>query len=416
MKTVLSVNNYYYFRGGAETVFLEQNRLLEEAGWRVVPFAMRHPKNLPTPWSDNFVDEIEFGGSYSLGQKLVRVPKVIYSFEARRRIGRLLDAHRPALCHAHNIYHHISPSILGLLRRRGVPTVMTLHDLKIACPAYNMLSGDGICERCRGGRIHNVVRQRCIKGSVALSGIAYAEAMLHRWLGSYTRDVDRFIVPSRFYIDKFVEWGYSPERFRHVPNFVDADQFTPNYEPGGGFVYFGRLSREKGVPTLVRAAARAGVSLRLVGTGPQEAELKELARELGASVEFMGYQTGQALHRIVGEARAVVLPSEWYENAPMSILEAYALGTPVIGAAIGGIPELVRPGVTGDLFPSGDVDQLAGVLARYEAMAAEDIVAMGREACSWARESFSSRAYVERITDVYRELGVALEGIEARIQ
>src|SRR5262245_39069722 len=123
MTTLLSINNYYYYRGGAETVFLEHNRMFEDLDWQVVPFAMRHAKNLESPWSHHFVDEIELGASYSLAGKLTRAAKVIYSFEARDKLARLLDTISPDVCHAHNIYHHISPSILGLLHGRGIPTV-----------------------------------------------------------------------------------------------------------------------------------------------------------------------------------------------------------------------------------------------------------------------------------------------------
>ncbi len=219
MATLLSINNYHYYRGGAETVFLEHNRMFESQDWRVVPFSMHHPKNLPTPWSSYFIDEIELGSDYSLREKLIRVPKVIYSFEARRKLGRLLDETRPDVCHGHNIYHHISPSILSLLKQRGVPTVLTLHDLKLACPAYSMLATDGICERCRGGKFYNVVTHRCLKGSLAMSAIVWTEAVLHRWLGSYLDCVNCFVVPSRFYIEKFVEWGFPRAKFQSCAQF-----------------------------------------------------------------------------------------------------------------------------------------------------------------------------------------------------
>jgi len=203
MPRLLSINNYYYHRGGSEAIFFEHNRMLEELGWSVVPFAMRHASNLETPWSQYFVDDLEMHGDYSLAQKLTRLPKVIYSFEARRRLDQLMARARPDIAHGHNIYHHISPSILGLLKRRGIPTVLTLHDLKIACPAYNMLAHDGVCERCRGGKLYNVVLNRCIGGSAAMSLVVMLEAALHKLLGSYRRHVDCFIVPSRFYVEKF---------------------------------------------------------------------------------------------------------------------------------------------------------------------------------------------------------------------
>lgn len=378
--TLLSVNNYYYYRGGAETVFLEHNRMFEECGWRVVPFAMHHPRNLATPWSKYFIEQIEFGERYSLRERLVRVPKVIYSVEARRNLAGLLDEVRPDVCHAHNIYHHLSPSILSLLHDRGVPTVMTLHDLKIACPAYNMLAPDGICERCRGGKLHNVLLNRCIKGSAALSAVIMLEATLHRFLGTYRNCVDRFVVPSRFYIDKLVQWNMPLSMFRYVPNFVDAPRYAPQYAPGDSFLYFGRLSREKGVATLLRAASLARKKVCIVGTGPQSEELQKLAAELQVDADFRGYLTGEPLHAAIKQARAVVLPSEWYENAPMSVLEAYALGKPVIGAAIGGIPELIQEGATGMSFASGDAAALARTMENLAGMRNAEVEQMGRAA------------------------------------
>lgn len=407
--TLLSVNNYHYYRGGAETVFLEHNRMFESHGWQVVPFSMHHPRNLPSAWSRHFVDEIEFGQSYSLPERLRQLPRIIYSLQARQRLSKLLDETTPDICHAHNIYHHISPSILGLLKQRSLPVVLTLHDLKIACPAYQMLASDGICERCLGGHLHNVVRHRCIKGSYALSTVVMLEAVLHRLLGSYQNCVDRFIVPSRFYATKLTEWGFPAEKFRHVPNFVDIRMYEPTFEPGDRLLYFGRLSREKGLQTLVRAAAATRSKLSIAGTGSELEPLQRLAAEMGADVDFLGYLTGESLHAAIRAARAVVLPSEWYENAPMSVLEAYALGKPVIGARIGGIPELIRADQTGFLFESGDMASLVSALERLSAATDAQLQEMGRAGRAWVTEDFSAEAYRNRILAVYGELGVGVQ-------
>ena len=407
MTTLLAVNNYYYRRGGAEAVFLDHNRLFEAEGWRVVPFAMRHPRNLASPWADYFVEEIEYGRRYSLGDRLVRVPKVVYSFEARRRLAALLDRVRPDAAHAHNVYHHLSPSVLWALHARGVPTVLTLHDLKIACPAYTMLAPDGVCERCRGGRLYEVVRHRCLKGSLPLSLVAYAEATLHRRLRTYERCVARLVVPSRFYATRLAEWGIASAKLVHVPNFVAAGDYEPRYAPGRRFVYVGRLVREKGVATLIRAAARAGVGVRVIGAGPESQALQSLARTLAANVEFTGHLVGPALRDAIAGARAVVLPSEWYENAPLALLEAYALGKPVIGAHIGGIPELIREGETGTAFASGSVDELAARLVEFASRPDDQLAALGAEARRVAETEYSPRRYRERILDVYRDAGLA---------
>lgn len=404
---LLAINNYHYRRGGAEVVFLEQNRLFSELGWRVAPFCMRHPENLPTPWAEHFVDEIEFGREYSLREKAVRAQKITFSVEARQKLDRLLAQFQPDLAHAHNVYHHISPSIFGLLRRRGVPVVLTLHDLKLACPAYKMFTHDGVCERCKGGALHNVVRHRCIKGSLALSATILVESALHRLLGCYARNVDRFVVPSRFYAEKFAEWGWQRERFVHVPNFVEVDDYAPDASVGEAFVYFGRLGPEKGLATLVRAAATARVPVWLVGTGPEEPRLRELAAALGADVRFLGYLSGGALHEAVRRARAVVLPSEWYENAPRSVMEAYALGRPVIGARIGGIPELVRDGETGMVFESGDVESLAEALSALRDLPDSAAAEMGEAGRRWMAREFTPARYRDRLLDLYRSAGLA---------
>ena len=246
MPKLLSINNYYYRRGGAEVVFLEQNRLFEEIGWQVVPFAMQHPKNLPSDWQDYFVDEIEFGNDYSLAEKIINTSKIIYSFEARKKIAALVTKTQPNIAHAHNIYHHISPAIFGKLKAMGIPTVLTLHDLKIACPSYEMLTHDGICERCKGGALWNVAIHKCIKQSRVLSSVIMMESAIQRLLGCYSQDVDRFVTPSRYYLEKLVEWGWPRERFTYIPNFVDAREFVPNDNVGKAFVYFGRLGPEKG--------------------------------------------------------------------------------------------------------------------------------------------------------------------------
>jgi glycosyltransferase involved in cell wall biosynthesis len=229
---------------------------------------------------------------------------------------------------------------------------------------------------------------------------------VHKLLEVYRKTVTQFIVPSRFFLAKFAEWGIDTARFAHVPNPIDVDALVPQGEPGDAFVYLGRLVPEKGVDTLVRAAAQARVRLRIVGTGPEEASLRALAADLGGDVEFTGYLSGPDLQAAISSARAVVIPSEWYENAPLSVLEASALARPVVGADIGGIPELIRQEETGFVYRSGNMEALVEVLARVQRLPVATLSRMGQAGRQWMRTEFSPNTYRDRMMSIYRTHGV----------
>ena len=400
-RRLLAINNYFYRRGGAESVFLDQIDLFAAAGWDVVPFAMEHPDNLPSPWSDYFVSEIEYGRINGPITKARQAAKIIFSLEARRKIRALIARVQPSVAHAHNVYHHISPSIFDALKAEGVPVVMTAHDLKLACPAYKMLSHGEVCERCRGGRIHNLLLRRCVKDSAVVSGLVFLETLVHRSFGLYRDTLDCLIAPSRFYRDKLVEWGWDASRIAYIPNFVDAEQFTPWCNEGNYFVYAGRLAPEKGLGTLIRAAALAHQRLVLVGAGPEEAALRQLAFELDADIVFAGHMAKPELKQLIGESRALVLASEWYENAPISVLEAYALGRPVIGTRIGGIPELIVHNKTGVLVAPGNVGMLAEALASMAKLPRTARNRLGAAGRDWVLREFSPEKYRDRTMALY---------------
>lgn len=406
MQKLVSINNYHYRRGGSDVVYLEHAELIESHGFSNAFFSMHHPKNYPTIWSEYFVDEIEFGHDYSLMEKISMASKVIYSFEAQRKLRKLIKDFRPDIAHLHCIYHHLSPAILPVLKSAGIPVVMTAHDLKIACPAYKMFNSDGICERCNHGSVLNVVKHRCIRNSLTASVIVAIESGLHRYLDTYRNYLDRVVVPSQFFLEKLVEWGWSREKLVYIPNYVDTSKFEPIHSVGNYFLYFGRLAPEKGIFTLIHASAKAGVPLKIVGTGPVETEVKALAFQFGGDIEFIGYRSGTELHDLVRGSRAVVLPSEWYENAPMSLLESYALGKPVIGARIGGIPEMIIEGETGWTFESQNTEELAICLESVMTIKEETMLNMGEASRNYVERTFSCQRYVDSMLDLYSELGV----------
>jgi len=409
MPRLLSLNTYYYRRGGSDVVFLEHDAMFRARGWDTAVMTMHHPKNEPSPWSRFFADEIEFGHEYGMMDKLAMAGKVIYSGEAKRKISALLDAFPADVAHAHCIYHHLSPSVLVELKRRGIPTVLTSHDLKLACPSYKMVNRTGICERCKGGNLLNVIRYRCVRDSLPVSALIALESGIHKFFGLYQKNLDRVVAPSHFMRNKLIEWGWSPQQIVYIPNYVHVERLSPSYAPGDYFVYFGRLQLDKGVATVVRAAIQAGVNLHVVGAGPDETFVKQIAVGYEDRVIFHGYQQGESLWAIVGQARASILASEIYENASMSVLEAYACGKPVIGARIGGIPEMMREGETGVLFESGNVAELAGVLRRFADMPDSAVAEMGKAARDYVSRTFTAERYLNEMLALYASLGVHVD-------
>lgn len=405
MPRLLSLNTYNYRRGGSDVVFLEHDAMFRAQGWNTAVMTMHHPRNEPSPWSRFFAEEIEFGHEYGMLDKLAMAGKVIYSGEAKRKVAALLDEFPADVAHAHCIYHHLSPSVLGELKQRGIPAVMTAHDLKLACPAYKMLNRGGVCEKCRSGNLLHLMANRCVRDSLPVSVLIMLESAVHKSLGLYRRNLDRVVTPSLFYKQKLMEWGWPEKQLAYIPNYVNAAAYTPR-GPGDYFFYFGRLALEKGVATLIKAAARAGVKLRIAGTGPESQALKALAAEVGGDIEFLGFVSDEPLWKWVREARAIVLPSEWYENAPMSVLEAYASGKPVIGARMGGIPEMIRDGETGALFESGNVEELAASMTYFSAMPDARVSAMGEAARDYVSTTFTAERYRGEMLDLYASLGV----------
>ena len=382
------------------------SRLLESKGHEVVHFAMRHPDNLPSPYADYFVSGIDFPdllGRPTPSAALRVLGRSIYSGEAREKIARLVADTKPDIAHIHNIHAHITTSILRPLERAGIPIVWTLHDYKLVCPNSDLLSGGEICERCIPNRFHHVLLRRCKKGSLGASLVAMLVAV-HGRLTRVPSRVDRFIAPSRFLEGKLIEGGFDRDRISWLPNFVDEADREGEQE-GDYYIYFGRLSREKGVDILIRAAALLGRGrLRILGEGPERAALERLAAGSGAEgIEFLGHRPEEELAAILREAQFVVLPSRWYENLPFSIMEALAAGKPVVASDIGGIPEMVDDGVNGFLFPAGDVDALARRIA--DLLDSPDLRReLGRHGREKARELYNADYHYGKIIEIHRGL------------
>ena len=400
---LLFINKYFRRKGGSETVFFNEISMLESFGHVVIPFSMQSALNVESTYSKYFVSEVDYSNPGVLS-RISSAAKIIYSFEARAKIKQLLDDYSVDIAHFHVFQHQISPSVFGPLNKRNIPIVLTLHDLKPICPNYKMYVNGHICEDCKGRKFYKCFSNRCTKGSALGSFVNSLEMYFHYTMGYY-ENVDRYIAVSQFYRNKMIEFGFKAEKISYIPNYIDVGLYGSSVKDDGYMLYFGRLSAEKGITTLIQAAfLLPDVPIYIVGTGPLETQLKQEVESKGLkNILFLGYKTGNELRQIISEATAIVVPSQWYENCPMAILESFAACKPVIGSEIGGIPELINPEIDGLTFPPGDPDALASCISWVwrNRNLAKDMGLAGRKK---VEERFNAEAHYDGLMSIYNSL------------
>jgi len=402
---ILHVNKFLYRRGGAEGYMFDLAARQRDTGDEVEFFGMAHDENEPMRYERWFPPRIDLEPPpEGVGAKLAGAARIMWSRTAGDGMARALDAVRPDVVHLHNIYHQLSPSILRPVAARGIPAVMTLHDYKLACPTYRFLDHGEICERCLPHRFWEPILRRCNGGSLAASAVSALELSAHTLTGAYG-PVRRFVCPSRFLLTKMREGKVYPARLRHLPNFVDAAAMAPKETPGGGVVYAGRLSAEKGVDTLVDAVVgEPGLALDVAGDGPERDDLVARAAPAGDRIRFHGRLPADGVLELLRGAAVAAVPSRWYENMPLAVLEAFGAGVPVVASGLGGLPELIDPGVDGAIVPPDDPGALAAALRPF----VEDpdrAFEMGRAARLKAESSFDAAGHLARLRAIYAEAG-----------
>ncbi|MHB1149716.1 MAG: glycosyltransferase family 4 protein [Thermoleophilia bacterium] len=403
------MNKFWRVQGGSERYVFELSRILAERGHEIIPFAMMDEDNEPSRYSSLFVSPVELSDPYRVPvwKRASIAGRIIYSKEARDRISILADLTHPDVAHLHNIYHHLSPSILPPLKERGIGTVMTIHDYKLTCPALRHYNHGHVCEECRPSHYAACIEGRCVKNSRAASILCATEMFLHDMFNAYTDPIDTFIAPSQFVASRLYRRGIAADRVAVIPNAVDHERWTPGEDDGDGdYVLFcGRITQEKGIETMVRALADLPhVPLKIVGAGMYDSQARMLVRELGAdNIEFLGFRNEDEVRRLVQGCRFILMPSEWYENAPMSVLEAFACGKPVVGTHIGGIPEIVQTGETGLLAEPGNAPglrQAVGDLWQDTALVRQ----MGKKARHMAETRYSLENHYKQIMRTYQDV------------
>lgn len=408
---ILLINKFLYPNGGSETYLFNLGKALEEAGHQVQYFGMEHEGRIVGNRAGAYTSDMEFHSGSALS-KLTYPVKTIYSKEARQKIRLVLDDFQPDVCHLNNFNYQLTPSIILEIREweketgHPVQIVYTAHDYQLICPnhmLYNPLQ-HALCEKCVTEGFGSCLKGRCIHGSRARSLVGALEGSYWKRRQTY-KEIDTVVCPSAFMKSKLDCCPELKGRNIVLQNFLDlnsggTDENDKKEEDTGNgkedyVLYFGRFSEEKGMGTLLSAARELpDIPFVFAGTGPLEDEVKQVS-----NIRYLGFVRGEALYSLIRNARFTLYPSEWYENCPYSVMESEMLGTPVLASQIGGIPELVLDGVSGELFAPADTSELK---ERIQTLWNDpDRISMYRGGCT--RVHFDTSAqYCEKILAIYQ--------------
>lgn len=367
---MLLVNWSWYPTGGDWTYIENLYKLYESQGHEVIPFSTHNSKNVFSPFSKTFVDSYNFkelNKNKTIGNGIKVLKSSVVSSDALSKLELILNEHDIKIAHLHNIHHYITPAIIEKLSNRGIKILWTLHDYKIICPENSFVSNGKVCEKCMNGSFYHCATNKCKKNSFLASAVASFEAYYYHKKKVYDL-VDYYLCPSNFLQQKFLEFGFKKSKLFEsnlcydisiIDDFAKQNKTIKDGPSQKYILYIGRLEMIKGIHTLIEAVKNTDIVLKVVGGGNAEDELKTLVISQNINnVEFLGFKNKPEVFELINNSLFGVCPSEWYENFPYSIAELFLFSKPVIGANIGGIPELVMEGETGLLFESGNIKQL----------------------------------------------------------
>lgn len=394
---VLIVNKFFYARGGDCVVAMNTQRLLEENGHEVCVYAMSYPDNIKNEYSHLYASQINFSSSFA--DKVKAFKRILGKGDIVKSFNRVLSEFNPDVVHLHNIHSYLSPVVAELAKKFGAKVVWTLHDYKLICPAYacRLPNGDN-CELCVTGNL-SVIKHRCMKGSTLQSFIADVEARYwnkHRLIPC----ADTFIMPSNFMHTMMHKAGYPEKKLITLCNFIDPIKLQTilnigiNSEREDYFCYIGRLSVEKGVESLLEAAHRANIKLKIAGNGPLKEQLQAKYAS-NKNICFLGHLAPEDTAKLLINAKCSIMPSVCYENNPLGVIESLCAGTPVIGANIGGIPELIDSD-SGQTYTSGNIEELTELMQRFNSNEFDNT-----SISSASIERFSPQSHYKKLLKIY---------------
>ena len=406
---ILLINNFDYIRGGSDRVFLETAILLNDKGHNVAIFSATSQENTPFKLPVAIKRYTTSDALDSTSNNLFSKARAfLKNKQALQDLEYCITDFCPDVAHLHIFQSRLSSFIVKTLSDRHIPSVMTVHEYKMLCPAYTHLDRKGnICEQCNPKSYLPCVTKKCVEGSLQKSILMAMESYTRDQYASYTEHINKFLMPSQFILNKHLaKFPEHKDKFIRRKYFINADTFQSNYVFGDYLLYFGRLSYVKGVKTLLQAAKQARhIPIKIAGTGPISAELQQFKKDHHIdNVSFVGFQKGKDLFKLISHARATIVPSEWFENFPLSIIESLAMGRPVIGAKIGGIPEQVINHQTGFLFESGKVDELQLAIQRLWQLSKEEHLALSKSCRQFALKEYHMDTHYQQLMKIFQEV------------
>lgn len=397
---ILMVNKFLYSRGGCENYMLYLAEHLKSLGHEVSYFGMYDEKNTVGNAAGKYTQNMDF---HAKGIERFLYPfKIIYSFEAKKKLMQVIDDFKPDIIHMNNINFQLTPSVIYGAKKKGIPVVQTVHDYQMICPNHLLYNFDKneICEKCIHGSYAHCIKNKCIHDSRIKSIIGAIEARLYSLLKTYKK-VDLFISPSFFLEEKLLSKKEIYQgKTKTIHNFIDKNKFTYQKENCEDYIAFaGRLSKEKGVELLAKTAKLLPeYTFMVAGDGPDKDLLKDIP-----NIKLLGFLTGEKLISFIGNAKVLLVPSIWYENCPLSILEAQCMEVPVVTMNNGGMAELVKDGVTGILVDESSPEGMARGLKR--ALENEEFYQTMKEHCKREKENiFSVETYCDILMKEYEKL------------
>jgi glycosyltransferase involved in cell wall biosynthesis len=383
---ILLVHNTYQQPGGEDVVFKQEGRMLENKGHRVTRYERSN-------WEAD---------KYTGLRQISLARRTVWASDTRREFLRLLRAQKPDIVHVHNTFPMISPSIYSACSELKVPVVQTLHNYRLLCPAATLFRDGKVCEECMTASLWRGIEHRCYRKSRAATAVAALMLAFHRMRGTWKREISCYVALTNFSKSKFVEGGLPAERIFVKPNFVDPD---PGGRTGDGeyALFVGRLSPEKRVSTVLQAwkRLRLPIPIMVLGGGPDQAELEaQAALDNLSNVHFHGQVPRERTLAAINNARFLVFSSEWYENFPVTIAEAFACRTPVIASRLGAMAEIVGDGYSGLHFTPGDPEDLARKV-EWAWTHPDEIRTMGENARKEYESKYTAEKNYPRLMEIY---------------